>query len=83
MEFKKAEQIHDIIEALRHYENEYIRFNEQYESISGHLNDGVNGIGFTWKKNSEYYQAIVDMLQNNIQKLKKAIENFEVNEDER
>ena len=76
MRLSDALQIHKTVQLLKHYQDEYNRFTESYDNISGYIKDGDDWYPFKWEKNSEYYQAIVRMLENKINELKTILKNY-------
>lgn len=51
---------------------------ERCESIDGHINDGVNGLGFYWDKGHRHIQYLKDGLKKDIATIEETISNIQI-----
>ncbi len=52
------------------------------ESITGHINDNVNGLGFRWEKDSLQVKWLLKGLKEEIRRVEEAISRIQIKESE-
>lgn len=74
------EQADNIRELLNHRDTllSELRELEECSSVSGHINDGVNGLGFAWGRHSRQVKYLIDGITADIYTIEQRIKSIRV-----
>lgn len=75
MTIKEAETIVNILEYRKKLTSE-LRDLDQCKSITGHINDGVNGLGFSWEQGSRQLKCLIEGTKAEIAKIDERISKY-------
>lgn len=81
MTLEKAIEIKNLLNARDNLISE-IRELQNCESITGHINDRVNGLGFRWEKDSLQVKWLLKGLKEEIRRVEEAISRIQIKDDE-
>lgn len=81
MTLEQAIEIKNLLN-VREYLISQIRELQNCKSIDGHINDGVNGLGFSWDKNSLQVKWLIKGLREELTRIDEAISRIQIKESE-
>lgn len=81
MTLEKAIEIKNLLNARDGLISQIREF-QNCDSIDGHINDGVNGLGFRWDKNSIQVKWLIKGLKEELTRIDEAISRIQIKDDE-
>jgi hypothetical protein len=75
MTIKEAEHIAKILECRKELMSE-LRDLDQCKSITGHINDGVNGLGFGWAQGSRQLKYLIEGTKAELARVEEVISKY-------